>query len=250
MNIYFINIIVNNTLESLCLDVMFEKRLGVSRNLAFFDGIWHDETGRAVDVPPETQRSIISKISRIESANYATMPSMIMLDDAESMEDFSDYLQCPVRDMFIFYSDQTQLAEFESPSSRMEDLRGVVYMLASCNNAGGIRVCEIADLCGSVTNPMTALRLFNSFMNWAKAKNIKVIGASCRESTSNRLFAEGTPIMAQFEKNGYVKLPVRQSYNMMAADRDETFHINVVVDKGLLDEVGSDFIRQRIRNYF
>lgn len=234
------------------MDVICEKR-SVFRSLTFFDGQWHDQNGNPISIPPEQEKGIISKISRIEAANYASMPEMIQLDDAKNMADIADYLQCPLGRAFVFYSDISTVEEFVSPSTDIPDLRGTFYMLASVNSSNGINWVEIADLCGNIANPMATIGLFRQFIGWAKRNNVGLIGASCRESTSNRLFADGSASMNMFIKNGYVKLPIPEadrSYNMMTAGDDEVFHINVVVSKDLLDNYGAEEIWKHARHMF
>ena len=100
--------------------------------LCFFDGMWHNAMGGRVDVSPEEERRIVRIVSRIESANYVDVPGLIMLDDAETIGDIADYLECDIPEMFLFFRWPVgEVSEWESPSSKDPELTGGLYLLAS-----------------------------------------------------------------------------------------------------------------------
>lgn len=174
--------------------------------ICFFDGKWHDSSGNPIDVPPEAESSVVHTISRIESENYRSVPDLIMMDGFDSLFDISEYLDCEIDDMFIFYRfPSAQIREWKSPSSEDPALSGSIYFLASANEYAGIGWSEVADISGNLEGTSVFSKLLSAAFSWLKERNLKLVIQNCRESTSERLFTSG-PVLRKFLGFGFMKL--------------------------------------------
>ena len=169
-----------------------------------------------------------------------------MMDDVQTMEDLSDYLQSEIDDMFIYLGYPSVVNEFQAPSSKSEKYSGTLYFLASRDKNRTIgNWVEIADISGDGRNGGMFVNLMNNVFKWMRPggnvrssgseesksanrdENVHLVGMNCRESTSDRFFRSRF-FLGNFRKNGYIKLDDVE--NTEEID-DEKFHLNILVDE-------------------
>ena len=207
------------------------KEISGGSVLCLFDGSWHDGTGNRVEVSPEQESEIVRTISRIESANYVDVPGLIMLDDAETLGDIADYLECDFSDMFIFFRKPTNgIREWESPSSKDPELAGGLYLLASLQEYRRTNWVEIADLNGSIGG-IAGGKVFSGMANllgrWISDHEVRLVAQSCREATSNKIFSSDF-FRNIFRRFGFEVLDLEE--NDPESWTGENFFLNVLVD--------------------
>ena len=211
---------------------------GTTDFLCFFDGIWHDGAGNPIDIPENDEQKIVQTISRMESMNYSSVPSLIMMDDVETLEDISDYLECEMEDMFLFFrKPDSMISEFSSPSSKNPHLQGGLYLLASLQKEDGLGVTwsEIADICGEIKNIGVFSRLLSFYFDWIRNHGVQIAACSCREATSDRFF-KSRLFLKKFDENGYALMDgITSSEN----NDGERFNTNILVDKEWFDKLDS-----------
>ena len=208
--------------------------------LCFFDGAWHDSEGNRIEISSREERNVVETISRIESKNYSSMPSLVMMDDAETLEDIADYLECDIEDVFLFFRyPRSQLSEFRSPSSEDPELSGGIYFLASLQEYDGngtVRWTEIADISGNFESTSIFSMLMRRFFLWLKKNGVKVVASNCRTKTSDRFFGSWV-FLRRFEEYGYVKLG---DIDRTEEIDGETFRLNVLVDEKWWEKLSPD----------
>lgn len=187
----------------------------------FYDNVWHDNSENVIKMQENDIQHIISDISRMESVNYASMPSYIYMDDIQSIDDIADYLQCEIEDVFLFFRgtdpQNTTLTTYQnsySPISAQKEFAHSLYFLASLNTIedalyidipeiGDCNIVEIADICGKLSKE--SLSLFSIFAKWMKTHNVKAFFCDARVATSNKMFKHSI-IMNMLNSNGFTRV--------------------------------------------